>query len=117
MKKLLLFIFLSFSFGVFAQEVTPAKKIVIRLENNSIRIYKLALLSFEPGQEGNGTRVSSMLPYTVKEYTFPEGTALYFGNEEQVNFTMSGKNIYQRGDKPNLIVKATDAGKTFQLQK
>jgi hypothetical protein len=117
MKLLILAGILIFYFANGVQNMAPEKNIKIKLQNNSASIYKLALISFAPGQEGNGTRISTMLPFMIKEYSFPVGTALFFANKEQVNFTMSGKNVYQRGDKPDLLVKEADAGKVFKILK
>jgi hypothetical protein len=52
-----------------------------------------------------------MLPKSGKEFTYKEGTKIYLANSKQIDVVMSGKRIDQ--DKPFLILKKGDAGKTF----
>jgi hypothetical protein len=98
-----------------AQTPSEAPLATLRFENNSDTIYKLALLAYPPNDTKNETRVSNMAPRTTKEYRFPIGTQIYLASTEQVSYSMSGNNIQKRGDKPYLIVKKEDDGKTIKL--
>ncbi len=117
MNNILLALVLLFAGQVYAQNPAPKKLIKVTFQNNSPGIYKLALLAFRPGEDQNETRISNMLPFTKKQYTFPEGTSVYIANTEQVNYTMSGKSVYQRGDKPDVLVTAANADKIYKLIK
>jgi hypothetical protein len=98
-----------------AQTSYEAPVATLRFENNSDTIYKLALLAYLPNDTKNETRVSNMAPRSTKEYTFPIGTQIYLANTEQVSYSMSGNNIQKRGDKPDLVVRKEDDGKTIKL--
>jgi hypothetical protein len=105
------------AFALSASAQTPSKAPVatLRFENNSDTIYNLALLAYSPNDTKNETRVSNMAPHSAKEYTFPIGTQIYLANSEQVSYSMSGNNIQKRGDKPDLVVRKEDDGKTIKL--
>lgn len=94
---------------------TPVAKqtVVIRLHNTSWLPKKVALISYEPGETGNSTRIFVMNPKGTQSVRFPVGTKLYMANNEQVDAVMSGKRI--DNDKPFLMVKAEDKGRVFDV--
>jgi hypothetical protein len=85
-----------------------------RLHNTSLRPRKVSLISYAPGESGNGTQVFTMLPKGSRTFSFPEGTRLYLANSDQVDIVMSGKRI--DGGKPFLTVQKTDSGKAFDIE-
>lgn len=90
------------------------KTITVRLHNPSLLPRKIALISYEPGETGNGTTIFMMGPKGTRPFRFPVGTKLYTADSEQVDIVMSGKRL--DGGKPFLIVKAGDAGKAFDVK-
>lgn len=106
-----------------ATEVTPtiatvaqasSKTVTVKLHNPSLLPRKIALVSYEPGETGNGTSIFMMGPKGTKSFRFPVGTKLYTADNEQVDVVMSGKRL--DSGKPFLIVKAEDAGKAFDVK-
>ncbi len=93
-----------------AQTEKP-RLIEFSLKNSSLLPKKITIISYQPGDEGNGTEQVTMLPKSAKKLTFREGTKVYLADTEQVGVVMSGKRIDQ--DKPFLVVRKEDAGKTF----
>ena len=92
---------------------TSAKTVAVRLRNPSLIPRRIALISYEPGETGNGTTIFMMGPKGTKSFRFPVGTKLYTADSEQVDVVMSGKRI--DSGKPFLTVKAEDAGKAFDV--
>lgn len=90
------------------------KNVTIRLRNPSLLPQKVALISYEPGETGNGTTIFMMGPKGIRSFRFPVGTKLYTADSEQVDVVMSGKRI--DNGKPLLTVKAEDAGKAFDVK-
>lgn len=88
-------------------------EISLRFRNNSLQIRKVALISYKPGETGNGTVIFTLAPYAVSRQNFPVGTRVYLATAEQVNSVMSGSSIIS--SKPFLVVKPTDFGKTINL--
>ena len=84
-----------------------------RLRNNSLLPKKVALISYEPGQDGNSTNIFMMGPYASSTRLFPIGTKIYLADNQQVDVVMSGKRI--DNGKPFLTVKKEDAGQTFNI--
>jgi len=84
------------------------------LRNPSILPRKLTLISYQPGQAGNGTNGFMLAPKSSKSFTFPAGTKLYLADSEQVDIVMSGKRI--DSGKPFLTVTTDDAGKSFNVK-
>lgn len=81
--------------------------VTITLRNASLRSRKVSLISYAPGETGNGTVIFRLAPLVgVKSFTFPVGTRLYLANSEQVGVVMSGKRI-DTGP-PFLTVKKED---------
>ena len=89
------------------------KPVTVRLHNPSLLPRKIALVSYEPGETGNGTTIFMMAPKGTRTFQFPVGTKLYTADSEQVDVVMSGKRIDSQ--KPFLTVKADDAGKSFNV--
>lgn len=88
-------------------------EIMFRLRNPSFLPKKIAVITYEPGGTGNGTNISVVYPKTSIKFRFPVGTKVYLADNEQVNTVMSGKRI--DSNKPFLIIKEADAGKTFDI--
>lgn len=72
------------------------------------------MITYRPDEIGNGTTGFFMGPYSTKTYQFPEGTKIYLANSNQVNTVMSGAKISD--EKPFLIVKKEDEGKSFNIK-
>ncbi|AQG79159.1 hypothetical protein [Spirosoma montaniterrae] len=88
-------------------------RVTVRLRNPSLLPQKVAIISYEPGETGNSTQIEVMAPRVSYRHTYPVGTKVYLADNEQVNTVMSGKRI--DSDKPFLIVKEGDKGKTFDI--
>lgn len=96
------------------QNPSEKKLVTILLRNTSLLPRKVALISYEPGEPGNGTNVFTMVPLVgTNSFRFPVGTKLYIADTEQVNTVMKGRRI--DSDKPFLTVQASDGGKSFNL--
>lgn len=112
MNNKLVFITVGFflSIGLFAQESSLVK---FKLKNRSALIRKVVLISYTPGDVGNGTRMFRMLPGGVKRLRFMQGTKIYLANQNQVNTVMSGNRIDEQ--KPFLIVSQQAWGRKFKF--
>ncbi len=88
--------------------------ISFKIKNNSLLPTKVTVISYRPDQTGNGTSGYFMPPYGTKSLKFPVGTKIYIASSEQVNTVMSGAKISDQS--PFLLVKQTDAGKSFDLK-
>ena len=98
MKELIITFAIAFSsIAAFAQE-----NISFKIKNNSFIPKKLVLISYSPGDAGNGTQGVWMWPKDTKSFEFKTGTKLYMANQKQVNLVMGGKRIDQQ--KPFLVV-------------
>ena len=85
----------------------PDKGVTISLRNNSMLPRKVSLISYAPGETGNGTVVFMLAPLVgVKSFSYPVGTRLYLADSEQVDIVMSGKRIDSRP--PFLTVRKED---------
>lgn len=84
-----------------------------RLHNTSLLPRKVSLISYAPGESGNGTQLFTMLPKASRTLSFPVGTRLFLANSDQVDIVMSGKRI--DSGKPFLTVQQGDAGKAFDI--
>ena len=89
--------------------------VTVRFRNNSLLPRKLMLISYRPDEPGNGTQGFMLLPGGTSRQSFPVGTKLYFASDDQVDVVMSGKRIDT--EKPFMIVKKEDAGKTVNVFK
>lgn len=92
--------------------VLNGPEITVRFRNNST-LRKVAMITYKPGETGNGTNIFTMLPNGTTKRSFPVGTKVYFADDNQVNTVMSGKRIDD--SKPLITVKPEDAGKTFDM--
>lgn len=112
MKKQILtsIIFTFFSIFALAQEGEPTF-IKIKIKNNSFLPKKCTLISYTPGDQGNGTQGYWLLPKGSKEFSFKEGTKIFLANQKQVDNVMAGKRIDT--DKPFLIVKKENKDQEF----
>lgn len=89
--------------------------ITFSIRNPGVLPRKVAVISYEPGASGNSTSIAILPPLVgCKSFTFPVGTKIYLADDAQVNTVMSGKRI--DADKPFLVVKATDSGKSFPVK-
>lgn len=101
-------------------EATPTlaqastKTVAIKLRNPSLLPKKVTLISYSPGETGNGTNGFMLAPKGSKSFSFPAGTRLYLADSEQVDIVMSGKRI--DSGKPFLTVKTEDANKAFDVK-
>jgi hypothetical protein len=112
MKKILLAIILITGVNTISvAQHDETHLIKIKLKNPSLLPKKITIITYQPGDGGNGTEQIIMLPKSGKEFTYKEGTKIYLANSKQIDVVMSGKRIDQ--DKPFLILKKGDAGKTF----
>ena len=87
--------------------------ITVTLRNSSLLPKKITVISYEPGESGNGTTGVMLWPVGAKKFKFKEGTKIYIGTDEQVGTVMSGKRIDQ--DKPFLVVTKASEGKSFDF--
>lgn len=85
----------------------------INLKNTSLIPKKITVVSYSPGESGNGTQGFSLMPGSQKELQFATGTKIYLANNQQTDSVMSGKRL--DGGQLFLIIKTTDNGKTFKL--
>ena len=84
-----------------------------RLRNNSLWPRKIALISYEPGQNGNSTNIFPIGPYGSSKQRFPLGTKIYLADNAQVDIVMSGKRL--DSGKPFLTVTKDVDGKTVNI--
>lgn len=91
-----------------------ARKVTVRLRNPGLLPQRITLISYEPGDTGNGTTGCMLAPKGTRAFRFPVGTKLYLADNEQVDVVMSGKRI--DSGKPFLTVKAEDANKAFDVK-
>jgi hypothetical protein len=92
----------------------PDKGVTISLRNSSMLPRKVSLISYAPGETGNGTTIFMLAPLVgTKSFTFPVGTRLYLANSEQVDIVMSGKRI--DGGPPFLTIKKEDSNRIVSI--
>ena len=111
MKRILLFLFVSFSAGIVSAQEGQTSNVKFSIKNSSLLPKKVTIISYAPGESKNGTEQITMWPKSVKALSFKEGTRVYLASSKQVDLVMSGKRIDQ--DKPFLVVKKENEGKTF----
>ncbi|MBI3219377.1 MAG: hypothetical protein HYZ44_07685 [Bacteroidetes bacterium] len=100
-------------FAVIACYSQSTEPIKFKIKNTSILPKKVTLISYTPGDNGNGTQGYWIWPGGTKELSFKVGTKLFLANQKEVNTVMSGNSI--ENGKPYLIVKKEDQDKTFIL--
>ena len=96
----------------FAQK-NEALLITVKIKNTSILPKKITIISYQPGETGNGTKGVFLMPGSEKKLQFKEGTKIYIANSRQVDTVMSGQRI-DTGI-PFLTVKKEDNNKVFNL--
>jgi hypothetical protein len=87
--------------------------ITLKFKNSSWLPKKCTIISYTPGENGNGTQSDWLLPGGTKEWKFKEGTKLYLANQEQVDVVMGGERIDNK--KPFLIVRKENRGKVIKF--
>ena len=87
--------------------------ITFRFKNSSFLVKKLILISYTPGETGNGTQAFWMLPKGTKAFDFKVGTKLYLASQKQVNTVMGGERIDD--EKPFLVVTSAMANKSIKF--
>ncbi len=87
--------------------------VTLHFRNNRVGFRKVALISYAPGETGNGASIFTLAPYASTRRSFPAGTRIYFADGKQVDQVMSGKSI--NGQKPFLVVAPEDHGETFDI--
>ncbi|WP_375446485.1 hypothetical protein [uncultured Fibrella sp.] len=87
--------------------------VAFKLHNTSLLPRKITLVSYAPGETGNGTTGFMLATKGNKSVLFPVGTKLYIANSDQVDVVMSGKRI--DAGKPFMVVKKEDAGRVINL--
>lgn len=90
------------------------EQVTIYLKNNSILPKKVTLISYQPGETGNGTSGFVLMPFASRKYTFTKGTKIYLAKQKQVDTVMGGGRL---NDEPFLIVKQEDHGKSFKISR
>lgn len=90
------------------------REISVRFRNNSFWFRKVAVISYWPGETGNGTEVVWVVPFGVFRRRFPIGTRVYLADDAQVQTVMSGRRLT---GPPRLTVAADDEGLTFPVFK
>jgi hypothetical protein len=104
MKKILIALtLLIFVYGNTAAQSAEETLVNFKLKNSSLLPKKVTIVSYQPGDSGNGTEQITMLPKASKQLTYRTGTRIYVATSEQVGRVMSGKRIDE--DKPFLVVK------------
>lgn len=94
--------------------VVPTEPLItVRFRNNSALPRKVALITYKPGESGNGTNIFMMMPYATTKQRFPVGTKVYFADDKQVDVVMSGNRI--DSSKPRLTVQPEHTGKAFDI--
>jgi hypothetical protein len=94
-------------------QTTQNNPVSFKIKNASILPRKLSVISYEPGNTGNGTQGYYLMPGTSRNFTFREGARIYIANQKQVRIVMGGKRIDK--DEPFLVVKKEDEGKVFKF--
>jgi hypothetical protein len=94
-------------------QTIPIENVSFKLKNASILPRKLSVVSYEPGNTGNGTQAFYLMPGMSRVFKFRVGTKVYVVNQKQVSIIMSGKRIDD--DKPFLVVKKEDEGQVFKF--
>ncbi|GAB4024539.1 hypothetical protein [Spirosoma gilvum] len=86
--------------------------LLVRFRNNSLLPHKVAIITYKPGETGNGTQIVTIGPYASIKQQLPVGTRVYFADDSQVNLVMSGQPLT---GKPSRVVSKDDNRKTFNI--
>ena len=104
---------MAISFSLLAQEQNNQKVKVI-FKNGTWLPKNFTVITYTPGETGNGTNGYWLVPGFKKIVTYKVGTKVYLANQPQVNTVMSGKRI--DNDTPFMIVKESDNDKVIYLK-
>ena len=104
---------MAISFSLLAQEQNTQKVKVI-FKNGTWLPRNFTIITYTPGETGNGTNGYWIMPGFKKTVNYKVGTKIYLANQPQVNTVMSGKRI--DSDPPFMIVKETDNEKVIYLK-
>lgn len=88
--------------------------VTFKLKNNALLPSKVTVISYLPGESGNGTNGFLLMPYCSKSFSFPIGTKIYLASSQQINTVMSGAKISNQP--PFLEVKKEDEGQSFNIK-
>lgn len=104
---------IAISLSFFAQE--PNNQTVKVIFKNGTWLPKnFTIITYMPGETGNGTNGYWIMPGFKKTVNYKVGTKIYLANQPQVNTVMSGKRI--DNDPPFMIVKESDNQKVIYLK-
>lgn len=98
--------------GKVAPNWSADNEIRVRFRNNSLLPRKVAIITYKPGERGNGTQIVRLLPYASTKQRLPVGTKVYFADDRQVSVVMSGQPLI---DKPSLVVGKDDNHETIDI--
>jgi hypothetical protein len=113
MKKYIFTSLLMMTAVIVALAQQEDQMITVTIRNSSLLPKKITVISYQPGETGNGTTGVMLWPVGSRKFKFKEGTKIYIATDEQVGTVMSGKRIDQ--DKPFLVVTKASEGKSFEL--
>ncbi len=113
MKQIIIAAVLCCTTGFTFAQKNVAGLITVKLKNTSLLPKNVTVVSYQPGETGNGTNGIFLMPGTQKELQFKEGTKIYVATSKQVDTVMSGKRIDK--STPFLEVKKEDDNKVFKL--
>jgi hypothetical protein len=92
---------------------SPAPEdVAISFRNNSFWFKRVVLISYKPGEAGNGTSIFTLAPYAASRRRFPVDTRIFFADDKQVDHVMSGGRL---NDTPFLVIKKEQQGQTFDI--
>ena len=113
MKQITIALALCFVTAFSIAQKNEGALIAVKLKNTSLLPKKVTIISYQPGEAGNGTNGLFLLPGSEKKLLFKEGTKIYVASSQQVDTVMSGKRI--DNSPPFLTIKKEDNDKTFKL--
>lgn len=113
MKQFTIALVLMIASSFVAAQKNESFLITVKIKNNSILPKKITIVSYQPGETGNGTNGVFLMPGSEKKLQFKEGTKIYIADSKQVDTVMSGQRI--DNSVPFLIVKKEDNNKVFNL--
>lgn len=86
--------------------------ILVRFRNNSLLPHKVAIITYQPGETGNGTQIVTLWPFASTSQQLPAGTNVYFANDKQVNTVMIGQPLT---GKPSVVIAQDDDEQTIDI--
>lgn len=112
-QAVLLSIFSLFAITFVAAQQKEEDKVKFNLKNSSWLPKKYTVISYQPGETGNGTNVFYLFPGFSKSFTFKAGTKVYLADQKQVGVVMSGSRIDD--GQPFRVITKEDNKKTIAL--